>query len=145
MPAICVTELKSISPIAPLKSHMVFLPAALIAAGIAVLSLTESTHMPSVALSDKVLHGLSYALLSAALMGALVYNRHARIRTYLYVCLATTAYGILMEALQRFCTLTRTGEMADVYADCLGAIIGVLLIASLYYGHRRIKRPTTHD
>jgi hypothetical protein len=35
--------------------------------------------------------------------------------------------------------------MADVYADCLGAIIGVLLIALLYYGHHRIKRPTTND
>ena len=140
MRVIFVTELKSISPIAPLKSYMAFVPAMLIAAGIAVLSLTESNHLPSVSLNDKLAHGLSYALLAASLMGALVYNRHGRIRTYLYVCVATTSYGVLMEALQRFCTLSRTGEMADVYADCLGAIIGVLLIALLYYGRHRMRR-----
>lgn len=139
MPAICVTVLKFISQIAPLKSHMAFVPALLIAAGIAVLSLTESTNLPSVSLSDKVVHGLAYALLSASLMAALVYNRHGHIRTYLYVCVATTLYGALLEALQRFCTLSRTGELADLYADCLGAIIGVLIVAFFCYGRRRIK------
>lgn len=139
MPVICVMVLKFISPIAPLKSYMAFVPALLIAAGIAVLSLTESTQLPSVSLSDKVAHGLGYALLSASLMGALVYNRHGRIRSYLYVCMATTLYGALLEVLQHFCTLSRTGELADLYADCLGAIIGVLLVALFCYGRRRIR------
>ena len=44
------------------------------------------------------------------------------------VCVSVTAYGGLMEILQRFCTLTRSGEMADLYADFLGAVIGVIIV-----------------
>jgi VanZ family protein len=33
-----------------------------------------------------------------------------------------------MEILQRFCTLTRSGEMADIYADALGALLGLLAV-----------------
>ena len=57
----------------------------------------------------------------------------------LWVWIGVVAYGALMEILQRYCTLTRSGEMADIYADCLGAIIGALFIALLYYGRRRVK------
>lgn len=138
---ICVTELKSICLIATKKSYMAFMPAALIAAGIAVASLWEYPCFPDgFAGSDKLLHGLMYALLSAALMGGFVLIRQARITTYVYTVLATAAYGAIMELLQHFCTSSRTGELADVYADCLGAFIGVLVIALLYYGRRRVKR-----
>ena len=39
------------------------MPAVLLTAGIAILSLTESTHMPAVSVSDKLMHGVMYLLL----------------------------------------------------------------------------------
>ena len=89
-----------------------------------------------------MLHGLMYSLLSAALMGGFVLIRRARIRNYVLVVLGATLYGVLMEVLQHYCTVSRSGELADVYADCLGAIIGVLLIALVYYGRHRFKHPS---
>ena len=141
MPAICATELKYTCPIVNKKSYMAFVPATVLAAGIAVLSLWENPCLPEgFAGSDKMWHGLMYALLSAALMGGFILIRQARIRMYVYAVLAASAYGALLELLQHCCTATRTGEMMDVYADCLGAIIGVLVVALLYYGRRCVKR-----
>ncbi len=140
MREIYVTERKYTCPIATKKSYMAFVPAVLVAVGIAVLSLWENPVLaPQLTMSDKVLHGLMYSLLSAATMGGCVLIRRTQIRTYVRVVLAATLYGILLELLQHFCTVSRTGELADVYADCLGAIIGVLLIAFLYYSWRQLR------
>lgn len=128
MPAICVTELKYTSPIVTKTSYMAFLPAVVMTAGIAVLSLTESNHMPSVQVSDKIAHGLMYALLTAAWLAPLLRLSHTRVIPYISVVFSVTAYGALMEILQRFCTLTRSGEMADLFADFIGALIGVFLV-----------------
>lgn len=128
MPAICVTELKYTSPIATKTSYMMFLPAVVLTAGIAVLSLTESNHMPSVQMNDKIAHGLMYALLAAAWLAPLLRFSHTRVIPYISVVFSVTAYGALMEILQRFCTLTRSGEMADLLADFLGALFGVIII-----------------
>ena len=105
---------------------MSLVPAVLVTAGIAVLSLTESTHMPSVSVDDKVVHGVMYTALAAAWLIPL--RAYPRVRTYLYVCVGATLYGALMEALQRFCTLTRSGDMADLLADFIGAVIGVIIV-----------------
>lgn len=125
---ICVTELKSTCPIVLNKYHMSFVPAVLVTAGIAILSLTESTHMPSVSVNDKAMHGLMYAVLAAAWLVPMVLRARLRVRTYLYVCVGATLYGALMEALQRFCTLTRSGDVADLVADFVGAVIGVGIV-----------------
>lgn len=129
MPAICVTELKYTSPIVTKTSYMMFLPAVVLTAGIAVLSLTESNHMPSVQMNDKIAHGLMYTLLAAAWLAPLLRFSHTRVIPYISVVLSVTAYGALMEILQRFCTLTRSGEMADLLADFLGALVGTALVA----------------
>lgn len=126
MPVICVTELKYICPIARKLSYMSLVPAVLVTAGIAVLSLTESTHMPSVSINDKAMHGFMYAALAASWLIPL--RAYPRVRTYLYVCVGATLYGALMEALQRFCTLTRSGDMADLLADFIGAVVGVIIV-----------------
>ena len=129
MPAIYATELKYTSPIANKSSYMAYLPAVIIAAGIAVVSLWENPQVPQAfQASDKLIHGLMYALLSIAMV--IPDARHSRTRAlpYIYVCLTTTFYGLLIEALQRFCTLSRTGTMDDLIADFIGALIGVLLI-----------------
>ena len=53
-----------------------------------------------------------------------------------------------MEMLQRFCTLTRTGEMADVYADAVGALVGLVICLILVLIRRFLtkkKQNTTHS
>jgi VanZ family protein len=129
MPVICVTVLKSICPIAKPNSHIEFIPAVLTAIVIAIASLWENPQMPqAITVSDKLAHGVLYAVLAISMMVAVDSNARMRVRTYLYVCVIATAYGALIEMLQRYCTLTRSGEMADIYADAIGAIIGVLLV-----------------
>ena len=119
MPAICVTVSKFTCLIAR-KSYMTYLPAVLLTVGIAILSLTESTHMPSVSLNDKAMHGLLYTLLAVLWM--------IPVRRPVWVCVGVTVYGALLELLQHYCTLTRSGEWLDVLADFIGAIIGVLIV-----------------
>ena len=107
---------------------MAFLPAVLLTVGIAIMSLTESPHMPSVSLNDKLLHGAMYALL--AVTWALPLRKLSTFNFHLstYIICGVTAYGALMEILQRFCTLTRSGEMADLLADFLGAFVGTMIV-----------------
>lgn len=128
MPETFVTALKSTSPIGTNKSYMAFLPAVVLTVGIAVLSLWENPQVPpSIRLSDKILHGLMYTFLAVAWMLPLI-RRISFFRSGVVVFLSVTLYGGLMEILQRFCTLTRTGEMADLYADALGALLGLLVV-----------------
>ena len=111
------------------KSYIAYLPAALVAAGIAIVSLWENPHIPNaVTLTDKTWHLILYVVLGLALMAEFVANRHTRVYHYVLAFLCVTAYGALMEILQHFCTLTRSGEMADFYADAIGALIGVALV-----------------
>jgi VanZ family protein len=119
---------------------MTFVPAVLITVGIAVLSLMESTHMPSVSVSDKILHGVMYALLASAWLIPVLLRVPSRVRTYLYVCVGVTMYGALIEVLQRFCTLTRSGDMADLLADFIGALLGVAGVAMLKWLNNKTTR-----
>ena len=115
-----------------------YIPAVLIAVGIAVLSLWEQPQIPpAMTMNDKLAHGLLYALLAISMMAGVKRDARMRVRTYLYVCALATSYGALMEILQRFCTLTRSGEMADLYADAIGAIIGVIIVAILSIINRK--------
>ena len=129
MPVICVTVLKSICPIAKPNSHIEFIPAVLTAIVIAIASLWENPQMPqAITVSDKLVHGVLYAMLAISMIAAVGRDARTRVLPYIYTCVIATSYGALMEILQRFCTLTRSGEMADLYADAIGAIIGVLLV-----------------
>ena len=129
MPVTFVMVLKSTSPIVTNRSYMAFLPAVVLTVGIAALSLWENPQVPpSLQRSDKILHGLMYTFLAMTWMWPLTRIVRTRALTYLYVFLSVTLYGALMEILQRFCTLTRSGEMADIYADALGALLGLLAV-----------------
>lgn len=135
---ICVTVLKSIYPIAKPNSHIEFIPAVLTAIVIAIASLWENPQMPqAITVSDKLAHGLLYAVLAISMMAGVRRDARMRVRTYLYVCVIATAYGALMEMLQRYCTLTRSGEMADLYADAIGAIIGLILFGIIEISRSR--------
>jgi len=144
MPVICVTELKFTCPIVLKKSYMAYVPAVLMTVGIAVVSLWEAPHLPrEVAMHDKIMHGLMYTVLAVCWAVPLTLKRPQTISNYLKpaicVCLCVTAYGALMEVLQRYCTLTRSGEMADVLADFIGALLGVALVAMFTWLHPKNK------
>ena len=105
------------------------MPAVLLAAGIAVASLWENPHaiMPH-PMSDKTLHAILYALFAMTLIGGFLRNHSPQWSADLWVTLIATSYGALMEALQMYCTRTRSGEWKDVLADFIGAALGVILI-----------------
>ena len=117
---------------------MAFVPAVLMTAGVAVLSLWEAPQLPPPVLSlgDKVLHGLLYTVLAITwafpILKSQIINHKSQIIRSIYVVACVTAYGGLMELLQHCCTRTRSGEWLDVLADFIGAIIGVILCYLLH-------------
>lgn len=129
MPETCATESKYTCLNVVRNSYLAYLPAVLLTVAIAVVSLIEAPQIPvSVSMSDKVIHGIMYVFLGVSWMVPVSRKHPLSVLGYSSVCLAVTAFGGLMEILQRFCTLTRSGEMADLYADFLGALVGVLII-----------------
>ena len=119
MPEICVTELKYICPIVRNISYMKYLPAVCITVGIAIMSLTESSYMPSVSLNDKLMHAILYACLAASWWLA--------IKRPVWIIVGVTLYGALLELLQHYCTQTRSGEWLDLLADFVGTTITIIL------------------
>ena len=77
-------------------------------------------------LSDKWLHGLTFAVLALWFSGQ--YAREA----YWKLALGLLAFGALIEVCQRMISY-RTAEWNDLLADLLGIVVG-LLIASLGAG-----------
>ena len=108
---------------------MAFIPAVLMTVGIAVLSLMESRQMPAVHVSDKLVHAIMYGLLEVSVMGAFVVIHRACTPYFILTCVGATLYGALLEILQHYCTLTRTGDWMDLLADFIGALLGVILVA----------------
>lgn len=127
MQVTCAMELKSTSPIENKKSYMAFMPAVVVAAGIAVLSLAEASQMPSAQVNDKLVHGVMYLALAVTLMGGFAYIRRATAPYYILTCVLAILYGGAMEVLQRYCTLTRSADFMDLLADGIGAVAGVTL------------------
>lgn len=119
MPEICVTEQKYICPIVRNISYMKYLPAVCITVGIAIMSLTESSYMPSVSLNDKLMHAILYACLAASWWLA--------IKRPVWIIVGVTLYGALLELLQHYCTQTRSGEWLDLLADFVGTTITIIL------------------
>ena len=73
---------------------------------------------------DKILHGLSYALLSFIAVNTLHLRKQPRARflSFLYVF----SFGIFIEALQFFIPY-RSFDTADIFSNFLGSFLGVLL------------------
>lgn len=123
------------------KSYMAYIPAAVIAVGIAVASLIERPQdLLDIHTSDKVLHGLMYTILTLSVMAGVYRTRSESVRACLWVIVAVTGYGALMEWLQYACTETRSGEWLDIAADLAGAIAGVAVAVII----ERVWRKTTH-
>lgn len=123
------------------KPYTAYIPAAVTAVGIAVVSLIERPQdLLDIHTSDKILHGLMYTILTLTVMAGVYSNRHEGVRTSLWVIAAVTAYGALMEWMQYACTETRSGEWLDIVADLAGAVAGVAVSVIIAW----IWRKTTH-
>lgn len=85
--------------------------------------LLPSAELPQVPVGgDKVEHFLAYALLAAAAM-----QLHARRTTLWRPALGLLLMGALIEVLQATLTSSRSGDAADLLADALGVLFGLVL------------------
>jgi VanZ family protein len=101
-----------------------WLVVALYMAGIFAASSLSQVRMPG-RVSDKTLHGLAYAGLSALIVWALVRGdwRAVRLRTVAIAIVACAAYGVSDEIHQVFVP-SRHADLRDLAADVIGASLG---------------------
>jgi VanZ family protein len=90
-----------------------------------LFGLVATGSLVSIAHFDKVQHFVGYAALSGyAVM------LFARLRTQALMALAVIGFGIALEVAQATLTPDRMGDAADVVANSLGALAGLLLSAT---------------
>ena len=91
---------------------------------------------------DKLVHFTFYfvAVILAFLYLTALFGKRVTFNKILLISLLFAwVYGIIMEVLQSTLTTARSGEMYDVWANCFGGLIGVLLI-KLWFSGRRTHR-----
>ena len=117
------------------RKYAWYVPAAVVAVAIALLSLWEHPTLPPLVLrwSDKTWHTLMYVVQAVALLLPVAALGGAKQKglwkRYAGAWMLTVGYGGLMEVLQATCTRTRTGDWMDLVADIIGASIGLILVA----------------
>jgi VanZ family protein len=75
---------------------------------------------------DKVVHGFMYFLLSLSWLNTLG-SKKENVNYVLQILFLITLYGIIIEVLQEVLTTYRHGDIKDVIANIIGAIIAVLV------------------
>ncbi len=118
-----------------------WIPAALIAIALFVLSSTPGTQFPTVKIwgADKVVHAVLYGTLAVTLAMPLSRLRLSAqpFKFVLTACFIAVLYGVLDECNQAFIPF-RTPSVADVIADAVGALCGSLLF--VFWRQRRARR-----
>lgn len=87
-----------------------------------VVCLLPSPDLPNLKVSDKLEHALAFALLSGSAV-----QLFERWRALLFVAFGLLALGIGIELAQAAFTTTRAMESADVVADGIGIVAGLLV------------------
>lgn len=77
---------------------------------------------------DKLVHFFLFALLAGLLLKA---QKKVTIYNCLRIAALTLAYGIAMEYVQKYWVPHRSFDVVDIWADGLGAMAGVVLVAWL--------------
>ncbi|MEO8306852.1 MAG: VanZ family protein [Pseudomonadota bacterium] len=95
-----------------------------IAAFITVTCLMPARDMPDIGTWDKLIHASSYVALAFCLGGS-IQRRH-----FLWLVVALTAFGGLIELAQEAMQMGRHAEWADLLADFIGTVVGVALAAT---------------
>ncbi len=109
----------------------------LIMSGIFILSQIPGKDIPpTFPMADKLVHGVLYAMLGAAVTRFFYYRGVRNIRRILcWAVFLSTLYGIFDECHQLFVP-GRSFEIGDMVADCIGAGIG----SCLYLRYRRYRK-----
>jgi len=93
---------------------------------------------------DKIVHLFIFGLLSYLLIrGFMKKHAVAWFESYprLSAVLLTVAYGILIEILQEYIFIDRSGEVFDAIADAIGALLGMWVFN--YFRKRKVKRQSS--
>lgn len=119
-----------------------FLLAVLWTSIVTVLSLvTISSEVGStikIEYKDKYVH-FAFYFVFVVLWYQYLNNKLTKRRTQLIVLFSAIGYGVLMEICQGLFTTTRAADILDVLANSIGAIIGILVVSTLYK-----NKKTTH-
>jgi VanZ family protein len=96
----------------------------------ALSSITSVPTLPAAGVSDKIVHGLLYAVLGALLARAIGGGRAGPVRagTVAAAVFWSAVYGVSDEIHQHFVP-PRTMEAVDVAADAIGAAVGAAAYA----------------
>jgi VanZ family protein len=91
---------------------------------------------------DKLVHFTFYFM--AALLGALSIRERTQgksglNKSIIIIVAAVVLYGIVIEVIQSEFTVAREGDVFDVMANTLGALLGVLTIKLLFSEKRQLK------
>jgi len=113
---------------------------------ITILSLVRFPDDPKIGLEiphlDKLVHFTFYfvaAILGCFFLEKTVHKKFTFNKILLISMLFAWFYGILIEVLQSTITRARSGDLKDVWANCLGALIGVLLLKLWFSGERAYR------
>ncbi|MGY8915399.1 MAG: VanZ family protein [Flavobacteriales bacterium] len=91
---------------------------------------------------DKLAHFTFYFM--AAVLGALSIRERTQgesglKKSILTIVIAVVLYGIVIEVIQSELTVDREGDVFDVLANTLGALLGALTIKLVFSGKRQLK------
>ena len=110
---------------------------------ITVLSLVRFPEDPTIDFEiphlDKIVHFTFYfvaAILAGLYLKEVLFVKKSFNKILLISLLFVWVYGIIIEILQSTITTARSGEVNDVWANCLGGFIGVMLLKLWFSGRR---------
>jgi VanZ family protein len=109
-----------------------------------IIWLSLTSHPPRLPIGflnwDKAQHALAYALL--ALLGGWTFGIFFRTRvcTWLTAFIFAVIFGGMLEIAQGLFTTVRTPDLADLFADAIGAGIVCLLVATFLFFRDRLGR-----
>lgn len=111
---------------------------------LSLFSFSEASILPAINIPhlDKLVHLTFY--FGATVLGVLCVRertsgRIALLVTILWVVGFAIFYGIIIEVLQAELTLYRRGDILDVMANSVGALLGGLVIRSFFSGNTPLK------
>lgn len=80
---------------------------------------------------DRAIHLVLYFTLSVLWVNYCVHRQRFSTKTAIAILSSSVTYGILIEILQSVSHLGRSYEFDDIIANCIGAIVGVILAKPL--------------
>ena len=113
-----------------MKTIITWLPAMAWSVIIVIASLNSSNNLTEIRFDvpgmDKIVHLVMYGVLCFLLFCAVEKSRkqYLKMQTLLLIILGSSAFGILMEVLQKTMTSVRNFDIYDIYANIIGVLLG---------------------